>query len=191
MPRLSSLPTLFDECKQIRIGKLKSWNYLKPQQAISGTITWSRQGEKVASIGISVTTFEVHGLLTLSYKYCERSINYNVSLTSIPSNIGLGRVWYFVCPETGRRCRVLHLVSGRFYHRTAFAGCYYEKQTFSRNNRRLFNRYEKFFAVENSYSEIYSRHFRKTYNGVNTKRYTRLLKKIKVGQEIREEELYL
>ena len=54
MPKFPTFPTLYDEVLQISITKLKEWNYLNPEQIKSGTITWSSNGEKTASISITV-----------------------------------------------------------------------------------------------------------------------------------------
>lgn len=101
----------------------------------------------------------------------------------VRSIIGNGLIWYFVCPKTGNRCRKLYLVDGYFYHRGAFSGCFYEKQTYSRNTRSLCKQYESYFGVEQSYEKIYSKHFKKQYNGVPTKLYAKLLANITKGEQ--------
>ena len=58
-----------------------------------------------------------------------RPISYKISLVSLASNIGRGVVWFFLCPQTSKRCRKIYLLRERFLHREAFTGCMYEIQT--------------------------------------------------------------
>ncbi len=56
MPKPHTFPTLYNEALQISISKLKEWEYLNPEQIKSGTLTWSRNGNKTGSISIKVNT---------------------------------------------------------------------------------------------------------------------------------------
>ncbi|MEI6489713.1 MAG: hypothetical protein WCP52_12165 [Bacteroidota bacterium] len=187
MPKPQTFPTLFDQLKTVSISFLKKHGYLKPNQWQSGTITWSRNGNKTASISIWVNIQSENSYLQLDYKFNDTPINYRVQLVSIPSNFGKGVVWFFVCPYTGKRCRKLYLADTYFYHRSAFSGCMYEKQTYSYKNRWLGKQLDKLFGCEIAYEEIYSKHFKKTYNGKPTKRYLKLLKQVKAGEGISED----
>lgn len=191
MPNHFTLPTLYDECKKVSISFLSQHGYLKPNQWLSGTITWSRNGSKTGSISISINTLSERPYLELDYKSNDTPINYKVLLVSIPSNIGKGVIWYFICPRTGKRCRKLYLIDGYFYHRSAFRGCMYEKQTYSHNNRWLGKQFDKMAGRERAYEQIYSKFFKKQYNGKPTKRYLKLLKQVNAGEGISEEALLL
>jgi len=49
---------------------------------------------------------------------------------------GTLRVWYFVCPITGKESYYLYFINGRYGHREAFKGiALYRKQTFSAKQR--------------------------------------------------------
>ena len=115
MPKFPTYPTLYDEVLQINISKLKEWNYLNPEQLKSGTLTWSSNGEKTASISITVNTND-RPYIELDYKSNDEPRKYKVSLVSIPSNLGKGKIWYFLCPQTLKRCRKLYSISGYFLH---------------------------------------------------------------------------
>jgi len=179
MPKPHTFPTLYDEVKTVSISFLSKNGYLKPNQWQSGTITWSRNGEKTGSISIRVNTQLQSPYLELDYKNNDNPINYQVPLVSIPSNIGKGVIWYFICPHTGKRCRKLYLIGGYFYHRSAFKGCMYELQTWSKNTRREAIYWNREFNYDKVYSQIYKKYFKKTYKGKLTKRYIRLMRKIK------------
>lgn len=116
-------------------------------------------------------------------------LNYQVELVPIPSNLGRGVVWYFLCPATGKRCRKLYLVGGYFYHRSAFKGCLYEKQTFSHRNRKMYNSLDFVFSTDECYEKIYSKHFKRHYRGQPTKRYLKLMNRIEARQMITAKDL--
>lgn len=178
MPKFPTLPTLYDDCKTVSISFLKRYGYLHLYQCKNGTITWSTNGNKTGWINIAVNTNSESPYLELDYKANGNPINYKVHLVSIPSNIGKGVVWFFICPRTGKRCRKLHLVGSYFYHRSAFSGCMYEKQTYSHQKRRQFQSFDKLFLSERIYEQVYSKHFKSQYAGKPTRRYLRLLKQI-------------
>jgi hypothetical protein len=189
MGRHSNWPTLYDECHVISISSLKKWGYLKPGIWKSGTVTWSRSGNQTGSISIAVNMFGEIPFIELDYKCNGEPIKYEVKLVTIPSNLGRGKVWYFLCPRTGKRCRILYLGQTYFLHRKAFSGCMYEKQTYSKRNRGLNRSFERLFAPEKAYDQIYSKHFKTHYGGKPTKRFIRLQKMIRAAEAISESEL--
>jgi hypothetical protein len=195
MPRHSSIPTLYDECKTISLTSLKKWGYLKPGEWKHGGITWSRAGNKTGSISFSVDMFSDNPCFELDYRCNETTINYQVHLVSIPSNIGKGVVWYFLCPATRKRCRKLYLIGGKFLHRTAFRGCFYEKQTYSSRNRNLCRAFEFVSKVDKAYETLHTKYFKKYYAGKPTKRYRKLAETIKKSEQLNmreiEEMIYL
>jgi len=144
---------------------------------VSGTLTWSSNGEKTASISITVSTNK-KPYIELDYKYNDEPRKYKVSFVSIPSNLGKGKVWYFLCPKTHKRCRKLYSIGGYFLHRETFKGCMYDSQTKSKRWRQMDRVYGSYFELDNLYEELYSKHFKTHYNGKPTKRYLKLLKQI-------------
>lgn len=183
MPKPHTFPTLYNEALQIPISKLKGWGYLNPEQVKSGTLNWSRNGTPAGSISIQVNTRSEQPYIELDYKYRDEPRNYKVYLTSTPSNLKKGVVWYFVCPVTKKRCRKLYLIDGYFLHREAFNGCMYETQTHSKKYRQL-DKLMAFFEIENLYSELYKKNFKKTYAGKPTKRYLRIMEQIQKAENI-------
>lgn len=190
MPKFPTFPILFDECKTICISDLKRWGYLEPGQWKTGVVTWSRQGNKTGSISIGVNFFANAPYLELDYTFDKtKEINYQIELTAITSNLTKGKVWYFICPYTGKRCRKLYLVDGYFYHRSAFRGCLYEKQTYSRSKRDSYRNFDLVFGVDIAYEKIYSKYFKASYAGKPTKQYLRLRKRIARAGRISEGDL--
>lgn len=187
MARLATFPTLYDECKTISISFLKQHQYLTQNTIKSGTISWSINSNKTGSISIAVNTFADKPYMELNYTCNEKSINYKVQLLSVPSNIGKGVVWFFICPHTGKRCRKLYLAGTYFLHREAFTNCMYDKQTRSKSWRRFEDMFG--FKIDEAYKTIYSKYFKTEYAGKPTKRYLKLMKQIKAAKPISEREL--
>lgn len=170
MPKVYTSPTLFDECKTISIKRLKEWGYLSGIGKQSGTITWSRFGEVYASIGITVdTSKENHSYIELKYNIDSVPVYNLIPLVKRKSNLGRGECWYFLCPKTVKLCRKLHSVGGHFYHRTAFKGCMYESQTYSKAFRVQVPYLRAVFWIEKSASIRYGKHYKTTYRNKPTK----------------------
>ena len=184
MPKPHTFPTLYNEALQISISKLKEWEYLNPEQIKSGTITWSRNGSQTGSISIKVNTHSEQPYIELDYKYRDEPRNYKVRLVSIPSNLGKGLIWYFLCPQTKKRCRKLYSIGGYFLHREAFNGCMYETQTQSKKYRQLDKTLGAYFEIDNLYEELYKKNFKKTYAGKPTKKYLRIMEQIQKAESI-------
>ena len=184
MPKPHTFPTLYNEALQISISKLKEWEYLNPEQIKSGTITWSRNGNPTGSISIKVNTHSEQPYIELDYKYRDEPRNYKVRLVSLPSNLGKGLIWYFLCPHTNKRCRKLYSIGGYFLHREAFNGCMYETQTQSKKYRQLDKTLGAYFKSDNLYSELYKKNFKKTYAGKPTKRYLRIMEQIQKAESV-------
>jgi hypothetical protein len=178
MAKFPTFPTLYNEALQIDISKLKGWGYLNPEQIKSGTLNWSRNGNPTGSISIQVNTHSEQPYIELDYKYRDEPRNYKVYLTSIPSNLGKGEIWYFICPHTKKRCRKLYLIGGYFLHREAFKGCMYETQTQSKKSRQLDKTLGAYFRTDQLYEQLYKKHFKKTYAGKPTKKYLRIMEQI-------------
>lgn len=184
MPKPYTFPTLYNEALQIDISKLKGWGYLDPEQIKSGTLNWSRNGNPTGSISIQVNTKSEQPYIELDYKYRDEPRNYKVRLVSIPSNLGKGLIWYFLCPQTKKRCRKLYSIGGYFLHREAFKGCMYETQTQSKKYRQLDKILGAYLKSDNLYSELYKKNFKKTYAGKPTKRYLRIMEQIQKAESI-------
>ena len=182
MPKFPTVPYLFDEEKSISTSNFRKWGYFKKNTNRIGVITWSRNGVKTSSIGIQVIMNDHNCLLYLNYSCNNESYNYEVQLISTPSNIGNGKIWYFLCPFTGKKCRKLHLINGKFKHRSALPGGMYSTQTKSKKWRQIEKVYGCYFDSDKHYEEIYSKHFKKTYNGKPTKRYKKLLREIEQAE---------
>lgn len=189
MPKPHTFPILYDKALQIHISKLKGWGYLDPKQIKSGTLNWSRNGNPTGSISILVNTHSEQPYIELDYKFRDEPRNYKVYLTTTPSNLNKGEIWYFICPQTKKRCRKLYSISGYFLHRSAFQGCMYEKQTQSKKSRLLDKTLGAYFNTDQYYEQLYKKHFKKQYAGKPTKKYLKLTRLIQRAENISLSEL--
>jgi len=189
MPKYSTSPYLFDEERNISITNLRKWGYLKEYSQRSSNITWSRNEIETSSIGIKIVMNDFENILTVNYKCNGTSYNYNIPLVSLPSNLGKGKVWYFQCPFTNKRCRKLHLISERFMHRSALPSGMYSIQTQSKRWRFMDKVYGSYFESDKYYQELYSKHFKTHYKGKPTKRYLKLMRQINKAERFSVSEI--
>jgi hypothetical protein len=93
----------------------------------SGTLHWSRNGERFASIGHRFDLSDADdATLTLRYTWTPsggepQQVEQRIALVPTVPNYG-GRRWWMLCPFTGRRVRKLHLPpgGGKFASRRAW-----------------------------------------------------------------------
>lgn len=117
--------------------------------------------------------------IELNYLYGEQQQNYKIDLVSLPSNLGKGKVWYFRCPHTFKRCRKLYCVGGEFLHREAFKRCMYICQTESKHYRAYDKTICAIFKIKKLYEKTNKKYFKNFYNGKPTKRFLKTMLKIR------------
>lgn len=99
---------------------------LHPGRIVSGTLTWTRSGQQIASIGYEVDlTKSTSGSMRLHYNANDIPVDYRISLATTRPHFG-GVRWWFICPVTGCRAYRLFLPSGsdKFASRQAFSLAY-------------------------------------------------------------------
>lgn len=186
MARYATYPTEIERLKMISIADLKRMKLLRPDNFVSTTINWTNRNtkENTGSISVSIHTGENNGSITFDYKYQDTDkINYTSQLITRPSNLGKGKLWFFVCSRTGKVCRKLHLINGYFIHRSASPGLMYAKQLESKKVRG----WSKMFGAmleDDIYPQLYKKHFKSHYKGKPTKRFLRLTKIIEQRENI-------
>lgn len=186
MSKSNAHPILLDEVLKISISTLSKSGYLKQGQKKRGEIKWA---ENASSILIQIDTQNEKPYIELNYKYRDEYLKYNVYLTSIPSNLNRGEVWFFVCPISKMRCRKLYLINGYFLHREAYKGCMYQIQTQSKKIRQVNKTLGALISFDESYNQLHQKYFREKYAGKPTRNYLKLLKKINSVEGIQEDEL--
>lgn len=190
MSRTSNYPVLLNECKILTIGYLLRRGYLSPHSYNSGQVAWYREecNRCEGLINIIVKMDAVAGDVRLEYMIDKQYICYNVRIISKPSNIGIGKVYYFICPFTDLKCKNLYLINGLFVHRTYFKNCLYVSQTYSYNIRQI----KKCIDVIRNHNLIQEtkekRYFKGRYRGKITRPLLRvLLKKERLHRRCNDE----
>jgi len=172
MGRYSTIPTLIDDFKSIDLKDLRRWGYLKSGTQ-QGTLKWTRHGVKTASMGLR-SKIDEKPLIIFDYTLNGERVHLEVELVKVPSNLGKGHYFQFVCPRTFKRCRKLHLINGHFMHRSTLRYAIYESQTESKAFRSIKDRLIPYLNEHQHWKEINKPYFKKYYRGVPTKRYLKL-----------------
>lgn len=176
MPRYSSA-SLYEDALKVSSRRLRELGYFREDYHFkSGTLTWSQFDEPYASINIAAYMY-TEPCITLSYNYGGEPRRYNISLVSLPSNLGKGKVWYFLCPHTGKRCRVLYFIEGYFMHREASSSRIYKSQTRSQFSRAFDKIFDPAYGKQRIHDELNQPYFKTHYAGRPTKRYVWLLQR--------------
>ncbi len=129
MPKTPTFPTLIDECRQFSITDLKRFGCFE-NLLHSCVLSWGSN-----SIDVLIDRRTSNPYMILSYNTEGDTMTYKVRLTTQNSNLGIGVLWYFVCPISGIRCRKLHQVGRYFAHRSQLKGAMYYSQTLSKFTR--------------------------------------------------------
>lgn len=180
MAKSPTYPLIIDRCLTVSISDVKRWGCLNPGYYRSGSVYWGQGGERVASVGyiVSLSVEPGQAYIQFNYSYDDQPVQYRVPILSAPANIGKGLVWFFRCPLTGQRCKKLHLVNGRFMHRSAVPGAMYKRQTDSKKWR-LVNRFFDMSEVQaDVWNAMQKPYFKAEYRGKETRRFTRLIRKV-------------
>lgn len=168
MAKIATDPTLFDNVLRINISTLKKWGFLVPGLNEECIINWGKR----ASCSFCINMNSEQPYIELEYKYNGTIRNCKIILIQVPSNLGIGVMWYFLCPRTSKRCRILYLVGGYFSHREAFTDCMYYCQTQSKKYRNCtgaFRELELDCKIDQLYHQTFTKYLKKKYNGVPTK----------------------
>ena len=178
MAKYPTYPTLLNELLQFSTKGLKALKYFDGLSYKGGVLNWKQNGEATASISIKVNTLSDNPFIELDYKANDKPMNYKINLVSIPSNLGEGIIWYFICPNTGRKCRKLYLADGYFVSRFAFTNAMYEKQAESHKWRHWHKTIGKLCGTDELFEQLEASYFKNFYAGKPTKRYLKIMKRI-------------
>jgi len=132
MGRHSTGVTTVNNANCIDIDDLRSSNLFVKDKCIIGSMSW--QNGNV--IGIETFLFEKDSYLKLHYSINSVQYSYKIEVVSVPSNLGVGRILYFLCPISGKRCRKLYRAYGfdRWKCREAYKNrLYYDSQLSEKN----------------------------------------------------------
>jgi len=144
--------------------------YFRPGDTKASTLSWTN-GSTISTVASNTG----EGIsLRLSYTITKpsgekQSLDYTISLVEVPSNLGKGKLLFFICPQTGRRCRILYRAYGSpiFKSREAYSyKLYYEIQTSSK----LYLHTTRYFTLEKRLERLWGMRKTYTYRGKPTRR---------------------
>jgi hypothetical protein len=103
------------EVERIELSYLLKKGYIcKGKRMVGGVLTWEVRGKSTGSIRINSCYKGEEVWVQLIYQVTDNrtgkqtDFDYKIELEALPSNLGRGEVLYFVCSESGKRCRVLY-----------------------------------------------------------------------------------
>lgn len=158
----------------IDINDLQKSRVIKPGNFIKAELEWISKGGSKSSISIETSYKSIDAIfVVLSYIITKadgekQGVNYTIRIQAIPSNLGKGSLLYFLCPQTGKRCRKLYLAynSEIWKSRTAYkTRLYYPNQTCSKLDRHN----SRYFELERKLESM-PRLRSSNYKGLPTKR---------------------
>ena len=161
MGRYSTGAISVNQCLQINVNFYKRL-LVNDCFPFSGSLSWNTG----ASISYSLVKDNEGMFLKLIYSKTinegKEHFNYKIRIVSVPSNLGKGNNYYFICPISGKRCKILYMAYGSNYFkcRTAYQNrIYYPSQLSSRLN--LNN--DIYWRVERQLKTLYPKHSKTHY----------------------------
>ena len=173
--------------KRIELNDLIKRGYLVKGAITEGQYYWTRGGEKSGEIFLISTYTEKEKSIRLIYTLTDRTeqkeydYDYKIYLTTVPSNLGKGEVLYFLCPVTGKRCRVLYCAYG--YHKWKSREAYNHRLYYrSQTQSKMDYANSRYWALDRQINNIMTaKYFRYTHNGQLTRK-TKHLESLKAKQ---------
>lgn len=163
------------EAVRIELSYLLKEGFIKKGAITRGVLSWTNGGR----ISIECKYIEDEQYIRFNYILTNRDrgkkeYDYNIHLTFVPSNLGSGDVPYFVCPDTGDRCRILYRAYGSpiWKSRNAYRyTLFYPTQTSSKLSK--YN--DEYWSLDKQIKSLRNEIRNQThYNGKPTRRYKRL-----------------
>jgi hypothetical protein len=152
-----------NQCLQLKIKTLVE-DLSENLKSGKGTITWSSG----SSIGFTISKNNFDLSVEIEYQKTieglQKPISYKINIETLPSNLGKGEIYYFVCPFSFKRCKVLYMGYGSpyFKSRTAYKHrIYYASQLSSRLDKHN----DTYWSLERRLEKLYIKHPKTHYRG--------------------------
>ncbi|AKD53798.1 hypothetical protein [Spirosoma radiotolerans] len=189
MSRSSTYKDNYNDLLKFSLADLKRHGYMVGW--FSAALTWTRNGNKRATINIVVNLnlLQQGNYVQLDYTVDSRPISYRIKLIQIPSNLGKGFVWYFICPLTGERCRTLYKAGDYFSSRKAQRGTLYESQTYSKHYRWIDKTFGPDFKLDAAYDELFKPYVKKHYRNKPTPKAKKVLRWTEIADKSKKTKL--
>lgn len=178
-------------CLRISLSYLFKNKYIEKNKIKTLILEWDIRGDITAKIKMHTCFTESEKYVTLCYSITnkttneQKDFNYNINLIPVKSNLGLGNIYYFQCPETFRKCRFLYKAynSDIFKSRYAYSKrIYYLNQTISNVLYPL----KRLLQIQEVIRKMENTRMKTVYRGRETstyKRYSRLKEELNKYQK--------
>src|SRR5690606_6313544 len=197
MAKTPTFPALVSDTFCVDLSVLKDWGLLKPFLKSEGVYNDIRDGYQKGSISFFLDTGAMpYCILSGNYRGIpfENTIKLAVKNSNLIPQHGkftkLSKIYYFICPITGKRCRKLYVMGAQFGCAKAL-NFYYSQQIKSKKQFVFEAVYKSIGGLERLMEEKYAPRIRRSYNGKITRRYKALLKREKKLEESLEKMLEL
>ena len=184
MSRSNTGKTTTGESRKLDLRLMLRGGWIKKNRKIHGQMSWTDGGE----IRLETRYEDGEKHIRVVYTVTDREgkedyYNYKILLDTVPSNLGKGEILYLVCPESGKRARVLYMTYGlhKFVHRDWYLEryglrLYYETQIADKKyyHSTRFFRLEK--QIKNLENHLFVKHRKTNYRGKPTKAFQKLQK---------------
>lgn len=164
---------------RLEMDYIRKRGFIKPNEVSIGTLSWSNDNNVTFKTKFNSIEKYIELTYTQTYRDKKTDCKYIIDIIEVPSNLGKGSNWYFICPVSGLKAKILYLAYGspKFMHRDEYKrrGCriYYPVQTSSKYEYHN----DRYWEIERStIPKLQIKRGKKTYRGKPTKRYLRLQK---------------
>jgi len=169
------------EVQRIELSHLIKRKLIQKSKQLSFSYTWSDGwGNPTGRVIMITHNGETEKYLRLIYTVTNRytgdkkDYDYKIQIVALPSNLGKGEVLYFLCPVSGKRCRILYSAYGypKWKSREAYNHRLYYKSQLSSKMSKANDRY---WAINRQLKKMENaKHFPLSYKGIPTKRQQRM-----------------
>ena len=178
---------MIDYLRRFSVHDLKRLGMLRDRY--NGSMQWTQNGEKVASIGLRVrlTGDEPAVLVQYTLTETEEAVSDWIKLHFQPSNLPnmTGGYWMFICPATDTVCRVLYLYKGHFVGLAALPKeMLYKSQTHPKSLRLLGRAWDCEEAMEAIRANVFRKYRKASYRGSATRIVKQLMNKEEMYQRV-------
>ncbi len=180
MGRYSTGAITTGQARRIELSYLLKENIIKKDHSFNGSISWT-DGSSISLYSVyndSEAFIDVSYTTTYNATNEKKDFKYRIELETVPSNLGKGEVVYFICPDSGKRCRILYKCYGSdmWKARETYQNrIYYENQIENKRFRGM-----KGLYLDRQISELFQKAKKSHYKG----KPTHLMKRINKLQQI-------
>lgn len=186
MPKNSTGAYTTGEAKKIDIDFLFKNGFIQKGATINRNLAWvDGQGNPCGNIGLLSVFTDDEKYIQLIYTLTDsdgekHKRDYKIYIEGVKSNLGKGYNYYFQCPVSNRRCKILYGAYGSHYFKSRESyqnRIYYDCQIVSKHYYPM----QRYFSLDKKLQKLCREKHRETYNGKKT----RSVKRIdKVEQEL-------